>query len=136
MGLAEKRALQEFRHNQWPQIQATFDEVLQPGQLEVVWEVLSPEDSGAYLADTLTEGLSGLASALKQVGSDELGREAIREAFSAIRVGNREGGDITSASNYALEQGVLHVKFNPRYQSGLSQEGVVREVKGILETFL
>jgi hypothetical protein len=136
MGLAEKRALRDFRDKQWVQIQSGFDQVLRPGQLEVVWEALAPDDSGSYLADTLTEGLRGLADGLKQVASDDLGREAIQETFKSIRVGSTDGGHIADAQNYALDAGVLHVKLNPRYQSGLTHEGVVQSVKEILETFL
>ena len=136
MGLAEKRALRDFQDNQWLQIQSGFDQVLRPGQLEVLWEALTPDNSGSYLADTLTEGLRGLADGLKQVASDDLGREAIQETFKSIRVGSKDGGHVADASNYSLDAGVLHVKLNPQYQSGLTHEGVVQSVKSILETFL
>lgn len=97
MGLAERRAIKDFRDNVFPKLKAAMDAAAGfEVNLEVDWDNLAQEG----IAETdyklrLERGyFKPVIEALKSITIDDLGREALREGLKKISIGYaRSSGD-------------------------------------------
>jgi hypothetical protein len=119
IGLAERRAIAAYRQDRYPALEKAIQEAAgYPLPVEVAWDQLTLPGDAKYYAD---EGYFGktifepLAAGLREVGKDQMGRDALKQKLKSIRVRYDEKTD--RASNYAsglkFEGGVLDVNWRP-----------------------
>jgi hypothetical protein len=119
LGLAERRAIAAYRQDRYPALEKAIQEAAGfPVPVEVVWDQLTIPGDAKYYAD---EGYFGktifepLAAGLKEVGKDQMGRDALRQTLKGIRV--RYDERTAPASNYPnglkVEAGILDVNWRP-----------------------
>ena len=93
MGLAERRAAKEFESYQYPGLKAEIDRAAgQEVAISVDWESLATDEQAHLYADSWPKVyFRPLAEALRQVGRDDLGKEALAEGLKTIKIQNRAG---------------------------------------------
>lgn len=117
-GLAERRAIASYRQDRYPALEKAIQDAAGfPVPVEVAWEQLAVPGDAKYYAD---EGYFGktifepIAAALRDVGKDQMGRDALKQTLKGIRV---RYDDKTSTTNYReslkFENGVLDVNWRP-----------------------
>lgn len=108
MGLQEKRGIEDFKSNVYPEIEKEITKLLGDDvTVEVDWDSLIVEDKAEYYADWFKKiYFDPLIGALKAVAADDMGKEALKETVKKIVVRNT-----TENSSYynwtTLEDGVL-----------------------------
>lgn len=118
IGLAERRAIAAYRQDRYPVLEKAIQEAAGfPVPVEVAWDQLTLPGDAKYYAE---DGYFGktifepLAAALRAVGKDTMGRDALRQKLKTIRVRFDEK---TSTTNYpkgvTFEGGVLDVNWRP-----------------------
>ncbi|WP_203658146.1 hypothetical protein [Actinocatenispora rupis] len=117
MGLAERRAVQRFRDDDYPGWLARIEEAAGfPVPVDVSWDELAV----AGHADDYAEFFplvyfAPLVNALRAVAVDDLGRQALRDGLRTIVV--RNTGEYFSAAGMTFADGVL--TFDHRSQTNL-----------------
>ncbi len=119
LGLAERRAIAAYRESRFPaQEKAIQDAAGFAVPVEVAWDQLAiPGDAQYYENPDFFEKtiFEPLAAALKEIGQDKMGREALRAKLKSIRI--RYDEKTAPASNYAngltFAGGVLDVNWRP-----------------------
>ncbi|GLS42980.1 hypothetical protein [Methylobacterium brachythecii] len=117
-GLAERRAITAYQQEKYPALlKAIQDAAGFAVPVEVNWDQLAVSGDAKYYAD---DGYFGktifepLAAGLKEVGKDDMGRQALKAKLKSIRVRYDEK---TSSSNYLgslkFDGGVLDVNWRP-----------------------
>jgi hypothetical protein len=117
-GLAERRAIAAYQQEKYPALlKAIQDAAGFAVPVEVNWDQLAVEGDAKYYAD---EGYFGktifepLAAGLKEVGKDDMGREALKAKLKSIRV---RYDAKTSTTDYfgsmKFDGGVLDVNWRP-----------------------
>ncbi len=93
MGLVERRAAKEFETKQFPQLKKEVDaaagfEVL----LEVRWDTLATEgQAGLYAESWPAIYFEPLITAIRAVGIDDMGREALKAGLKKVVIQNQAG---------------------------------------------
>lgn len=119
IGLAERRAITAYRQDHYPALEkAIQDGAGFPVPVEVAWDQLTLPGDAKYYAE---DGYFGktifepLAAALRDIGKDQMGRDALKQKLKSIRV--RYDEKTAPASNYAnglaFAGGVLDVNWRP-----------------------
>ena len=104
MGLAERRAVKEFQDNHLPALVAAIHEHAGFAvPVEVNWDQLAkPEQSHLYIDGFRRVYFEPVANALKDVGRDALGKDALKAGLKKIVFAN-------SADTYSAESAVSFV---------------------------
>ena len=140
-GLAERRAIAAYREERYPALEKAIAEAAGfPVPVEVAWDQLTiPGDANhysdeGYFTKTIFEPL---AAGLREVGKDQMGRDALKQKLKTVRV--RFDERTAPASNYAnglkFEGGVLDVNWRPFTNVADVKERVTAVVQ-VLETGL
>lgn len=119
IGLAERRAITAYRQDRYPALEKAIQEAAGfPVPVEVAWDQLTIPGDAKYYAD---DGYFGktifepLAAGLREVGKDQIGRDALGQKLRTIRV--RFDEKTAPASNYPnglkFEAGILDVNWRP-----------------------
>ena len=105
MGLAERRVIHEFQTKELSVLEGQVEEAAGfKVPVEVNWDALTPEGESRLYAESWRKVyFEPLIAALKAIGGDEMGREALKKGLHP-RV---ELADIKQATPY-LEMGVKH----------------------------
>ena len=119
VGLAERRAIAAYREGRYPaQEKAIQDAAGFPVPVEVAWDQLTIPGDAKYYSDPAyfeTTIFEPLAAGLKQVGRDQMGRDAVKAKLKSIRV--RFDEKTAPASNYPnglkFENGIFDVNWRP-----------------------
>ncbi|MEH3147714.1 MAG: hypothetical protein PGN34_20755 [Methylobacterium frigidaeris] len=138
VGLAERRAITAYRQDRYPALEKAIQDAAGfPVPVEVAWDQLTiPGDAKHYSDDgyfgkTIFEPL---AAGLKEVGKDQMGRDALRQKLKSIRV--RFDEKTAPASNYPnglkFDGGVLDVNWRP-FSNVADFKDRVEAVVGVLE---
>ena len=110
MGLAERRAIKDFQDNHLPKLEAgIYAAAGFPVPLEIAWEQLASEGQSRLYVEAWTEiFFKPVAEALRQIGRDEMGREALKAGLKKIEFRNASGN---SSPGYAItfEAGTLAI---------------------------
>ncbi|NJK43879.1 MAG: MarR family transcriptional regulator [Pleurocapsa sp. SU_196_0] len=135
MGLAERRAVKAFQDNKLPTIQSQIDAAVgKPVPLEINWEQLALEEyADRYEGLWMASCFEPLVAALGEVGSDDLGREALQESLKSIRI----LGEYAHALKVSFSDGVLTLDFrlwNP--PSADEQKDFTKNIRTTLESAL
>jgi hypothetical protein len=108
MGLAERRATKEFQDKQFPELRNEIQKLAGfPVPIEVSWEQLAVEGQTDYYQEAWTEiFFKPVIEALRQIGRDDMGKEALKGGLKKIELRNSTGsyspGSAISFVNGAL----------------------------------
>jgi hypothetical protein len=113
MGLAERRAVEQFKNGDYPDWKAKIDDVAGfEVSIEVKWEELAVSDfAGDYAGFFAKVYFQPLVDALTGITVDELGRTALRDGLKTIIV--RNSGGFYSTSGITFTDGVLTFDHQP-----------------------
>ncbi|MFQ3581027.1 MAG: hypothetical protein SNJ67_05640 [Chloracidobacterium sp.] len=99
MGLAERRAIKDFRDNTFPKIKAALDAAAGfEVNLEIDWENLGQEGLAELDYHPLLERgyFKPLIEAFKAITIDDLGRDALRDGLKKVTIGySRSSGEFS-----------------------------------------
>ena len=137
-GLAERRAISAYQESRYPaQEKAIQDAAGFAVPVEVAWDQLTvPGDAKYYNNPDYFEKtiFEPLAAGLKEVGKDQMGRDALRQKLTSIRI--RFDPKTAPASNYPnglkFEGGVLDINWRP-YANVADFKERVEAVVAVLE---
>lgn len=109
MGLPEKRALKEFQDKHLPGITKDLEKVAGKSvPMTIHWDSLAWEGSADLYNNVWTNGcFLPLIEALRNVCSDEIGKEAVNKSLKKIDV----KGDYAHAMRVSFDDGVLSLDF-------------------------
>jgi hypothetical protein len=90
MGLAERRASKEFQDNDFPTLRNEIHELAGfPVPVEVSWDQLAVEGQTGYYKEAWTEiFFKPVIEALRQIGRDDMGKEALKSGLKKIEFRN------------------------------------------------
>jgi hypothetical protein len=113
MGLAERRAVEQFRTGQYPEWQERIETAAGfPVPVEVVWDELAVDGyAGSYAEFFPKVYFEPLVAALTAVTVDQMGVDAARAGLTKIVVRNSAG--YSSTNGFTFTDGVLTVDHRP-----------------------
>src|SRR4051794_20785094 len=113
MGLAERRAIEQFRTEEYPAWKERIDAAAGfDVPVEVAWPEFGNDGLAAHLKEYIVKVyFTPLVDALAAVTIDDLGRDALREGLRQIVVTNT--GEHYSTSGFTFVDGVLTVDHRP-----------------------
>lgn len=93
MGLAERRATKEFQEKQFPELRNEIHKLAGfPVPVEVAWEQLAVEGQTDYYKEAWLEiFFKPVIDALRQIGRDDMGKEALKSSLKKIEFRNSSG---------------------------------------------
>lgn len=125
MGLAEKRKIKELQETTLPGRVKEIEEICgKPIPYEVDWESLSDDEAALNYLDNIS--CHRLNMALRVICQDDLGKEAVKEGLTLIKLKNVKDKPSMSISfdNRVLE---MHCDYASG-ASGMFSDGEIREV--------
>jgi hypothetical protein len=113
MGLAERRAIEQFKTDDYPGWQAKIEKAAGfPVPVEVSWEELAVNEYASSYAEFFPKVyFQPLVDALNAITFDELGRTAAREGLKKIIIRNTE--EYYSTRGFTFADGVLTLDHQP-----------------------
>ena len=135
MGLAERRAVEQFKTADYPGWKAKIDEATGfDVPVEVAWDELAVSGYASSYASFFPKVyFEPMVDALTAVAGDDLGRNAVRAWLKKIVVRNTE--QYSSARGFAFEGGVLTIDHKPHTNVDDGEERA-RGLQKILESGL
>lgn len=113
MGLAEKRKIKEIQDTVLPGRAKDFEEICGKAlPLDIDWAGFDGDLEGLNFLDNVT--IHRLNMALRTICTDDMGKEAVREAVKTVKISNVKD---KAAKKMSFENGVLH--FQCAYAKGL-----------------
>ena len=93
MGLAERRATKEFQDKHFPELKNEIHKYAgHPVPIEINWEQLAVEGRQDDFQDSWTKVyFKPVIEALRQVGRDDMGKEALKTGLKKIEFRNSKG---------------------------------------------
>jgi len=130
MGLAERRAVKAYQEQTYPAIKNRIDAVAGFAvEMDVHWDKIAVEgeadryEQDYYFTETL---FTPLIDALSEVGSDDMGKEALKRGLKKVVI--TYDPQTATASNYLegwpFENGVLIINYQPGANSSDHAEKV------------
>lgn len=130
MGLAEKRAMQNFQENVYPGILSDLNATAKFDlTIEIDWDSLALEgDSGLYDERWPMIYFTPLKEALSSICADEMGTNALKETLKKIEIKNTDG-NYDSHKIAKFDGGVLTLDHCPKsnYLHGNARTSNIRE---------
>ncbi len=113
MGLAERRAIESFKNDDYPGWKAKIDTAARfDVPVEMMWDELAVADYASRYADFFVKVyFQPLVDALNGITFDELGRTALRDGLKTIVV--RNTGEFSSTRGISFVDGVLTFDHQP-----------------------
>lgn len=93
MGLAERRAIKEFQDKHFPELRNEIHKLAgHPVPIEVNWDQLAVEGQTDYYKEAWTEVFfKPVIEALRQIGRDDMGKEALKSGIKKVEFRNASG---------------------------------------------
>jgi hypothetical protein len=93
MGLAERRATKEFQDKHFEELKKEIQKYAgHPVPVEVSWDQIAVEERGGDYQDSWTKVFfKPVIEALRQIGRDEMGREALKTGLKKVEFRNSKG---------------------------------------------
>ncbi len=112
--LKERQAIEAYKKNHLPQQQEAFYAAFgEKPQIEFDWETLSAPDAIGYFHDAMEKTIfNTLTEAFKEVCSDDLGRQAVKNSVKKIVVTNQRKSYLGDGA-FTLKDGVLTYDIDP-----------------------
>jgi hypothetical protein len=113
MGLAERRAVERFKSDDYPQWKAKIDQVSGfEVPVEVAWDELAVDEYASSYARFFPQVyFQPLLDALAAITEDEIGKSALRQGLKKIIVRNSD--EYHSTRGFAFDEGVLTIDHKP-----------------------
>jgi hypothetical protein len=113
MGLAERRAVELFKSDDYPQWKAKIDQASGfEMPVEVAWDELAVEEYAASYASFFPQVyFQPLLDALTAITVDEIGKSALRQGLKKIFI--RNTGQYHNSRGFAFDEGVLTIDHQP-----------------------
>lgn len=113
MGLAERRAVEQFKNEDYPVWKAKIDQVTGfDVPVDVKWEELAvPDYADSYASFFPKVYFQPMVDALTAVTIDEMGRSAVRDGLKKVVIRNTD--QYSSTSGFAFDGGVLTIDHRP-----------------------
>lgn len=110
MGLAERRAAKEFQDKHFPELQSEIRTLAGfEVPIEVNWDQLAKEGSMSYYTEAWTEiFFKPVIEALRQIGRDDMGKEALKSGVKKIELRNASGS-YSPHSAISFSNGVIAI---------------------------
>lgn len=118
MGLAERRAAENFKNDDWPGLKAQVDQAAGfDVPVDVAWDQLAVDDYASSYASFFPKVyFEPLVTALTAITVDELGKTALKEGLKKIAVKNE--GNYASKAGFTFSSGVLTLDHQPNVNVG------------------
>ena len=125
MGLAERRKIKELTDTTIPEREKELLEITgSPIRYEIEWESLANDAEGLNFLDNLS--CHRLNMALRVICSDDLGREAVKDALKTVKLANAPAKDQMKIS---FGGGVLEMRCAYALRTdGMYSDNEIREV--------
>ena len=132
MGLAEKRAIQEFQEKTFPELKAAIEKAAGiKVEVTVQWDTLAEPNYAHLYTEAFTKVyFSPLIDALTSICSDDMGKQALKSALKKITVCN--SGEFHSSRGFTFANGELKIDHQPVSNIGDVQERT-RDLVKLLE---
>jgi len=93
MGLAERRATKEFQDKQFPELSTEIQKLAGfPVPIEVTWDQLAVEGRSNLYKESWPElYFKPVIEALRQIGRDQMGKDAIKAGLKKVEIRNSKG---------------------------------------------
>lgn len=113
MGLAEKRAVQDFQKNEFPAWKSKLESAIGfPCELDVKWETLAEEGHDHLYKESFSKVyFQPLVEAMQAICQDDLGKEALKGVLKKIEIFNTN--EFSSARGFTFVSGVLKYDHKP-----------------------
>jgi hypothetical protein len=113
MGLAERRAVEEFKTTLFPGLNAKIDQAAGFSvPLDVAWETLAADGYGHIYNDSFTRiYFEPPTAAFSSICRDQMGKDALKSALKSVVFCNR--GSNFSGSGFTFEGGILTLDHEP-----------------------
>jgi hypothetical protein len=113
MGLAERRAAEQFRTAEFPEWQRRIDEAAAFAvPVEVEWAELAVDDYATRYTEFFPKVyFQPLVRALAAITIDDMGKEALKDALTKIII--RNTGEYASDTGFSFTGGVLTIDHRP-----------------------
>jgi hypothetical protein len=114
MGLLEKRAVKAFQDGSYKKLTDEINTLAgYPIEFEVKWDTLSVDEYSHMYEDGFTKVyFLPVIAAFKEIVSDEMGKEALKETLKKIIIKN-EGQIYYGSYAYSISDGVLTIDHQP-----------------------
>jgi hypothetical protein len=135
MGLAERRAVEQFKNDDYPGWKSRIDAAAGfDVPVEVAWDQLAVDDYASSYPEFFRKVyFQPLVDALKAITVDELGKSAAREGLKKIVI--RNTGTFYSTSGFAFGDGVLTIDHQPHANVDYGEERA-KGIQQLLESGL
>jgi len=130
MGLAERRAIQEFERNRLPELKKEIDQAATVEvALDVQWNTLAIEDQAPLYDECWTKiYFTPLIAAFASICRDDMGREALSSTLKQIIIQNT--GGIYYGDRWAtFEDGILILDHEPTTNA----ESIEERTQGLIK---
>ena len=109
MGLAERRAAEQFKNNDYPAWKARIDEAAGfDVAIDVLWDELATDEyASSYTSFFPKVYFQPMVDALAAITIDDMGKDALRGGLKKVVVRNTD--QYASTSGFAFEGGVLTI---------------------------
>ncbi len=113
MGLAERRAVERFKSDDYPEWKAKIDRVTGfEVPVEVAWDELAVDEYAASYASFFPQVyFQPLVDALTAITVDGIGKSAVRDGLKKIIIRNTD--KYSSTRGFAFDDGVLTIDHKP-----------------------
>src|SRR5688572_1287439 len=110
MGLLEKRALKTFQDDHYPKLTGEINTLAgYPIEFDVNWATLALDEKATIYEESFTKVyFTPLIDAIKEIATDEMGKEALKDALKKVVIKN-EGGNVYGSNAYSFKEGVLTI---------------------------
>lgn len=114
MGLSERRAVKTFQDGSYVTLTNEINTLAgYPIEFEVNWDTLALDEQTHLYEEGFTKVyFVPLINAIKEITNDDMGKEALKEAFKKVVIKN-EGGYYSASSAYSFDGGVLTIDHEP-----------------------
>jgi hypothetical protein len=114
MGLLEKRALKAFQDGAYKNLTNEINKIAGFNvKFEVNWDTLAlDEQSHLYEESFPKVYFQPIINAFKEITSDQMGKDALKETLKKIAIKN-EGGIYYGSGAYSFDKGVLTIDHQP-----------------------
>lgn len=118
MGLAERRAAEQYKNDEYPEWKRKLDEAAGfELSIEVKWDELAVDDyANSYSQFFPKVYFEPLQRALAAVAIDDMGKQALKASLKSIVV--RNSNEYSNYSGFKFANGILTIDHKPSYNIG------------------
>ena len=126
MGLAERRATKEFQDKQFPELSTEIQKLAGfPVPIQVTWDQLAVEGRSNLYKESWPElYFKPVIEALRQIGRDQMGKDAIKAGLKKVEIRNSKGAYSPTSAMSPASDGAADRRVHRA--GGASATGVLR----------